>query len=213
MTTCSNGYVIDTAGQKITDGQNIQLASYNGAKSQSWRFTKLSPVIKDGTYILQSSLAKVKAVDIYGGYTVAGTNIELFDAHSGAGQQWEITYNVATDDYSLYNSHTNKYLDLYGGYTQSGTNVQTWHGNDGCGQRCVSKKKVMVRTLLFQPVTVAKLSTSMVDILKIAPIFSFGINMAVIHKSGISQPSKAQRDAPNSAKTSSSIFCNHCYQH
>ena len=135
MTTCSNGHVIDTAGQKITDGQNIQLASYNGAKSQSWRFTKLSPVIKDGTYILQSSLAKVKAVDIYGGYTVAGTNIELFDAHSGAGQQWEITYNVATDDYSLYNSHTNKYLDLYGGYTQSGTNVQTWHGNNGCGQR------------------------------------------------------------------------------
>ena len=70
----------------------------------------------------------------------------------------------------------------------------------------VSKKKVMVRTLLFQPVTVAKLSTSMVDILKIAPIFSFGINMAVIHKSGISPPSKAQRDAPNSAKTSRVYF-------
>lgn len=133
--TCSQGYVIDTAGQKIADGQNIQLATYNGANSQRWKFAKIAPAIQDGTYILQSSLAQVKAADIYGGFATAGTNIELYDAHSGIGQQWKITYNTATNDYSFYNSYTNKYLDLYGGYTQSGTNVQTWYGNNGCGQR------------------------------------------------------------------------------
>ncbi len=135
MSACSQGYVIDVAGQKIADGQNVQLSAYNGANSQHWKFTKVDPSIKDGTYILRPSLSQAKAADIYGGFLAAGTNIELYDAHSGAGQQWKITYNAATDDYSFYNSYTDKYLDLYGGYTQLGTNVQTWHGNNGCGQR------------------------------------------------------------------------------
>ena len=174
MSTCSQGYVIDTANQKIADGQNVQLATYNGAKSQVWKFTKIDPAIKDGTYILESSLSKAKAADIYGGYAAAGTNIELYDAHSGAGQQWKITYNTATDDYSLYNSYTGKYLDLYGGYTQSGTNVQTWHGNNGCGQRWRIEKE----------------SDGFYTIIKTAPIFSCGTNTAATRKNGTSPQSK-----------------------
>lgn len=135
VSSCSNGYVVSLKNNQATEGQNIQLDQFTNHDSQRWQFINIAPIIKEGTYVIQPSASKTKAIDIYGGYKTAGTNVELYDYHGSAWQQWQFIYNPKTDDYKLYNAHSDKYLDLYGSYTRAGENIQIWPGNSSCGQR------------------------------------------------------------------------------
>ncbi len=135
ISSCSAGYAIDLANHQAGSEQNVQLGEFTNQNSQRWQFIPIAPAIAEGTYIIQPAAADDKALDIYGGYTTEGTNVELFDYHGGAWQQWQFTYNPRTDDYKLYNAYSDKYLDLYGSYTRAGENVQIWPGNSSCGQR------------------------------------------------------------------------------
>lgn len=135
ISTCAESFVVDTRNGKLAASQNVQLAGFANTESQNWQFVAANPVLVDGTYVIQTAISEDKAIDVYGAYTSNGTNIELYDYHGGAAQQWQVMYNEKTDDYSLKNPNSGKYLDVYGGYMRAGENIQLWPGNLDCNQR------------------------------------------------------------------------------
>lgn len=137
---CSYDYTIGTKDRKTTQNTNIQLEKYDSSMSQNWQFTKLTPVVADGIYAILSSISPAKSLDVYGEYTQEGTNVELYDYHEGVGQQWKIIYNQETDDYSIMNPNSGKYLDINKSNVRPNENIQIWSKNSGCNQRWNIKK-------------------------------------------------------------------------
>ncbi len=97
--------------------------------------TQRSSKIPDGTYYLQPSSNGRIALDVAGGSNANGANVGLYNLNYSGAQQWNITYNSATDDYNIKNAATGKALDVDAAGTSDGTNIQIWDANGSCAQR------------------------------------------------------------------------------
>lgn len=67
-----------------------------------------NPIIKDGTYVIESALDKNKVVDIYGASLNNGAKTILWDKNNGNNQKFEVTYNNGR--YNIKAKHSGKYL-------------------------------------------------------------------------------------------------------
>ena len=91
--------------------------------------------LADGVYYLQTAKNKNMSLDIAGGGSSNGTNIQLYVNNNTTAQQWKITYNGVTDDYNIVNVVSGKALDVTGAGISDGTNIQLWDYNGSCAQR------------------------------------------------------------------------------
>ncbi|MBD0379471.1 family 43 glycosylhydrolase [Paenibacillus sedimenti] len=66
-----------------------------------------------------------KALDVNGGGTANGTNVQIWSDNNSTAQEWRIT-KLSGGNYKLINTNSNKALDISGAGTASGTNVQIW---------------------------------------------------------------------------------------
>jgi GH43 family beta-xylosidase len=71
-----------------------------------------------------------KALDVDGGSTANGANVQLWEDNSTTAQEWRIT-SLGDGAYTLVNTISGKALDVAGGGTADGTNVQIWEDFDG----------------------------------------------------------------------------------
>ena len=97
--------------------------------------TQKSTRIPDGTYYIQAAKNNSLVAEVEGGGNENGTNIQLHLKNDSLAQQWDISYNMATDDYNIVNVGSGKALDVYAADTSDGTNVQLWETNKTCAQR------------------------------------------------------------------------------
>lgn len=89
--------------------------------------------IPNGTYRLRAGDSK-QFLDVSGGATTNGTNVQLWEYVDGNTQEWQFT-RLGNGLYTLYNARSGKYLDVAGASTQSGANVHIWQDTGACAQQ------------------------------------------------------------------------------
>jgi hypothetical protein len=76
-----------------------------------------------------------RALDVSGGGTANGTNVQIWDDNQLAPQEWRLTL-LADGNYKLVNTNSGRALDVSAAGTANGTNVQIWDDfNGGIAQK------------------------------------------------------------------------------
>lgn len=124
FTSMVSGKNIDVPYSSATNGTalNMWTASFN--TNQRWALYRVDEhVISDGTYSIHNARERNIALDVYGGSTDNGANVEVYTYNRLAkNQQWRIV-NQSGGYVKIYDSNSGKVLDIYGGTAQAGTNV------------------------------------------------------------------------------------------
>ena len=97
-------------------------------------FDVSAATIKEGIYTIQSAIAN-KTLDVAGGQTSNGTNVQLYQSNGSNAQRW---YVKQLDDgyYEITTMLDNtKSLDVAGGKLVNGTNVQIYNSNGSDSQK------------------------------------------------------------------------------
>ena len=85
--------------------------------------------IPDGTYVIATKLDTTYALDIYGGYTNNGTNLQIWHRNNTAAQNFEVKH-IGNGWYTIINQNSGKAIDAQNGRTASGTNVWQYQVNN-----------------------------------------------------------------------------------
>ncbi len=88
--------------------------------------------IPNGNYNITGT-GSGKSMDVIGGSSTDGTNIDLYDSNGSGAQQWTFTRD-ADGYYTIENTSSGKYLDVTNASTSAGARVQIWDGNNSCAQ-------------------------------------------------------------------------------
>jgi|GEM_PF-2166336 len=115
------------------DGNNASAAKLVVSYTAAGTPTPPPSSVANGLYKLVNAGSN-KALDVSGGNTADGTNVQIWTDTSGASQQWQVTQN-ADGTYKLVNPSSGKALDVNGGGTLDGTNVQIWTDNASSAQK------------------------------------------------------------------------------
>lgn len=147
--------VADVPGGSIASGAGLQLYSANGTAAQSFYFVdptvvrseldKLASVnrevVKDGEYAITAGPDLSRMVlDVAGGSTSSGANVQIFQSNTTAAQRWRVSHD--DDGYlTITNVKSGKVLDASAGSTSLGTNVQQYAA---CGDANYAQKWIAV---------------------------------------------------------------------
>lgn len=132
LNACS-GLALDVPGGSSVGGTQLQIYTRNGTSAQTWNLTAVNqqPVIQNGFYSLLTTAST--ALDIPGGSTTSGTQLQIYNQDGTGSQQWQIT-RQNSGFYELRNVQSGKYLDVIGASAIAGTHTQIWDGNHTCSQ-------------------------------------------------------------------------------
>lgn len=132
--SCNGGFVLDVTGGSSASGTNIQTYITNASPSQKWHL-RASQTLVDGVYTINSSLGQNTLVDVAGGGTHNGTNIQIYENNHTLSQKWLIQYDYATGYYTITNPLSNKSIDVSYGNIKNGTNIWLYEQNRTCSQQ------------------------------------------------------------------------------
>ena len=128
-----NGKVLDVAGGTDKNGTKIQTYVSNATNAQRFRLAG-TPVLGNGTYLIQISSNRKQVLDVSSGSRKAGANIQIWESNNTGAQKWNITRN-SDGTYSIVNAKSKKYLDVVNASGTAGANVQQWDGNGSGAQK------------------------------------------------------------------------------
>ncbi len=125
--------VPDTADTSKTDQKDTTAADPQPSTP------KYAKTIEDGTYVIASGQNGFKVLDVAGGSTQSGANIQLYDANGTNAQKFDVKW-VASDDedggyYLIVNKGSGKVVDICGGADADGTNIWQYDKNDTEAQK------------------------------------------------------------------------------
>lgn len=109
-------------------GSDIVLGASTG-----FIFVPPEPLASGGVYELRSMLDTTMALDVAGGSSTKGANVQLYKANGTNAQKVYLTDEG--DGWSIRNIGSGMYVDVAGGAAASGTNVQIYTDNDTRAQR------------------------------------------------------------------------------
>lgn len=129
----NSGMVLDVEGGAASGkGANVIQWPYHGGANQQWRLELQA----DGSYTITTLLPNGYLMDVYGGYTAAGTKIIDWSGHGGDNQRWFLRDN-GDGTFTIESKQSGLVLDVYGGYTTQGTNIIQWGSHGGLNQRWI----------------------------------------------------------------------------
>ena len=142
---------LDVYGGYSAAGTNVQLWTATGGASQSFEFEPAKTsrqtldeladanrsTLADGEYVVRARCAGRLVLDVYGGYSSAGTNVQLWEPNSTDGQVWEVSHDEA-GYVTLTCAGSGKVLDVWGGSPRAGANAQQWDPTGGWNQKWVA---------------------------------------------------------------------------
>lgn len=139
-----NYLFLDLHGASIRNGTNIQVYEPNGTKAQKFKFQKINSntceqVLENGIYKISSALNSKKVLDVSGGSTSNGANLQIWNSDNVQQQKFQITYNSNGKYYEIKALHSNKVLDVVANGKTDGTNVWQYAGNNSSAQKWVLK--------------------------------------------------------------------------
>jgi len=143
------GLVLDLPSGATGNGTDLQIWSSNESSAQRFVCNNLilkkasdnidGSILAEGTYTVASASSSSAVLDVDGGLTADGANVQLWNANSTGAQKWQVS--IDSEGYvTLENLRSGKVLDIAGGSTIPGTNVRQWTGNDSSAQKWVAIK-------------------------------------------------------------------------
>lgn len=95
-------------------------------------------VLADGTYNIQSLVNPNYVLDIYGGYTTNGANVQLYRSNDTEAQLFKVTHD--SQGYVIFtNVKSGKVLDVYGGTKKNNQNIWQFSSNGSRAQKWIVK--------------------------------------------------------------------------
>ena len=117
----ASGLVLDVAGGRVASGTNLQGYSANGTKAQSFALAKVADLLPSGLFELAPSYATGKRLDVSGGSTAGGANVQIWDANGSLAQKWNLILTAAgSNAYRLQGLCSGRYLTASGGNVVQG---------------------------------------------------------------------------------------------
>lgn len=144
---------LDVYAASTANGANIQTYTANGTKAQQWRMTKTQTLrarlnsmasshrndLKDGTYTFGNANKRSMVLDVSGGSSANGANVQLYQSNSTNAQRWRVTHD-SKGYVTLTNAGSGKLLDVNGASTADGANVQQYASNGTWAQKWIAIK-------------------------------------------------------------------------
>lgn len=144
---------LDVYAASTANGANIQTYTANGTKAQQWRMTKTQTLrarldsmasthrndLKDGTYTFGSANKRSMVLDVSGGSSANGANVQLYQSNGTNAQRWQVTHD-SKGYVTLTNVGSGKVLDVNGASTADGANVQQYASNGTWAQKWITIK-------------------------------------------------------------------------
>lgn len=142
---------VDCQNGQTAAGTPLQLFTSNGTVAQQWIAQNVSTVsnglkelaaanrnaIKDGTYaFVGGSSSSHMVLDVAGGSTSDGGNIQVFTSNATPAQRWKVSHD-ADGFVTLTSAKSGKVLEVAGGWAQAGRNVQQWASNGTAAQKWI----------------------------------------------------------------------------
>lgn len=124
----------------IADARGIVSALGLQAKNQSLDTLAKDNrnVLADGTYNIQSLVNPNYVLDIYGGYTTNGANVQLYRSNDTEAQLFKVTHD--SEGYVTFtNVKSGKVLDVYGGTKKNNQNIWQFSSNGSRAQKWIVK--------------------------------------------------------------------------
>lgn len=124
----------------IADARGIVSALGLQAKNQSLDTLAKDNrnVLADGTYNIQSLVNPNYVLDIYGGYTTNGANVQLYRSNDTEAQLFKVTHD--SQGYVTFtNVKSGKVLDVYGGTKKNNQNIWQFSSNGNRAQKWIVK--------------------------------------------------------------------------
>lgn len=144
---------LDVYTASTANGANIQTYTVNGTKAQQWRATKTQTLrarlnsmasthrndLRDGTYTFGSANKRSMVLDISGGSSANGANVQLYQSNGTNAQRWRVTHD-SKGYVTLTNVGSGKVLDVNGASTADGANGQQYASNGTWAQKWIAVK-------------------------------------------------------------------------
>ena len=126
----ANDKVLDVAGASTVNGTNVQVYGSNGTDAQRFYVDQVDP-LQDGMYTLHIGSNYKQVVDVAGGSSSDGANIQSWESNNSGAQKWNIFKNN-DGSYRIINAVNGKALDVSEAKAYVGANVQqyTWNGSN-----------------------------------------------------------------------------------
>ena len=119
----------------INNSQAINQKNVVLTKKTDFNYTKwYIKRIKQDIYTIANAGNKKKVLDVVGGNTASGTNVQLFQTNGTVAQQWIIRKN-SNGTYTIIGNGSKKVLDVSGGHSNDGTNIQIYISNNTISQK------------------------------------------------------------------------------
>ncbi|MEE3377198.1 MAG: RICIN domain-containing protein [Lachnospiraceae bacterium] len=133
---CAPGFCLDIAGASIRNGTNARLYAGNGTPAQRFSFEKIDGqrVAPNGIFTFASAINASKVIDVYGGLTRNGANVQLYASNGTAAQQFTLSY-LGDGWYTITNVKAKKVLDVAGGSRANCANIQLYTSNQTAAQK------------------------------------------------------------------------------
>ena len=95
--------------------------------------------LKDGTYVFGSGNKTSMVLDVSGGSSANGANVQLYQSNDTNAQRWRVTHD-SKGYVTLTNVGSGKVLDVNGASTEDGANVQQYASNGTWAQKWIAVK-------------------------------------------------------------------------
>ena len=129
-----NGLYLDVANGIGANGTNVDVAYGNNSNAQKFKFEKYEEkipekTIEDGTYTIKSAINNNYVLDVSGGSTESGANVQIYQNMLLASQRFQVEY-LDNGYYIITAVHSGMVLDVANAGQTAGTNVWQCYRND-----------------------------------------------------------------------------------
>ena len=141
-------FVLDVSGGRAANGSNVQLYKANNTAAQRFVFTRLANAavkhetpLEKGEYVIQGGVGGAYVIDVSGGSSRDGANVQIFSYNGTKAQKWKVDY----DENGFYTftslvSGNARALDVSGGKAGYSRNVQQFKSNKTNAQKWIVTK-------------------------------------------------------------------------
>ena len=129
--------VLDVSGASTSNGANIQIYGANGTDAQRFFFESTEPLV-GATYAIHSGSNYGQVIDVSGGSSSDGANIQIWASNNSGAQKWNV-YKNNDGSYRIINAANGKALDVPEAKAYAGANIQQYTWNGSAAQKWVVK--------------------------------------------------------------------------
>lgn len=144
---------LDLAAASTANKTNIRLYASNGTAAQAFNLISEASVyagldekaaqnvdvLTDGTYLINSALAKNKVLDVKSGSAANGANVQIYESNLTNAQKWEVTHDEK-GYVTFINTGSGKVLDVASASIAPRSNVQQYLSNGSLAQKWIVSK-------------------------------------------------------------------------